>query len=113
MKHRFSALFERRIRGFRVVELAGCALLVTLVLGVYAAKTDAGQEGANITSVQKQIGEEQRLVRLLRAELAHLEEPRRLERLSAAIGLQPVAAARETPPDGLIEVARQSGAHHP
>ena len=108
MKHRFNALFERRIRGFRVVDLAGCALLVTLVLGVYAAKTDAGQEGANITSVERQIGEEQRLLRLLRAELAHLEE-----RLSASIGLQPVAAARETPPDGLIEVARQSGARHP
>ena len=113
MKHRFSALFEHRIRGFRAVDLAGCGLLVILVLGVYAAKTDAGQEGANIASVQKQIGEEHRQLRLLKAELAHLEEPRRLERLSAAIGLQPVAAARETPPDGLIEVARQSGAHHP
>ncbi|MEO6340266.1 MAG: cell division protein [Caulobacteraceae bacterium] len=110
---RFNALFERRIRGFRVVDLAGCALLVTLVLGVYAAKTDAGEEGATISSVERQIGEEQRLLRLLRAELAHLEEPRRLERLSAGIGLQPVAAARETPPDGLIEVARQTGAHHP
>jgi hypothetical protein len=111
MKARFSALFDRRVRGFRVVDIGAGALLVVLVLGVYATKTDAGREGANLTGVEKQIAEERRAIRLLNAELAHLEDPSRLQRLSTDyLGLEPVAPAREAPADSLVEVARQNGA---
>ena len=114
LKDRFQGLFERRVRGFRVVNVAGCAMLVILVLGVYAAKTDAGQEGATISSVERQIAEERRMLRLLHAELAHLEEPSRLQRLATQyLGLDRVDAARETPPDSLVEVSRQTGSTRP
>lgn len=110
MKLRFSALFERRIRGFRVVDISAGALLVVLVLAVYATKTAAGREGANLTGVEKQIAQERRALRLLKAELAHLEDPSRLQRLSSSyLNLQPVAPAREAPADSLVEVARQNG----
>jgi len=114
LKDRLGELFERRVRGFRVVNVVGCGLLVVLVLGVYAAKTQGGQQGATISSVERQIAEERRMLRLLHAELAHLEEPSRLQRLSTSyLGLARVDAARETPPDSLVEVARQAGGRKP
>ena len=104
-------LFERRIRGFRIVELAAVGCLAVLVLGVYAFKAGAGRESAKISDVDKEIAEERRHVRLLRAELAHLEQPARLERLSTAyLGLSPVDAKREAPADALSELARQPAA---
>jgi hypothetical protein len=114
MKTRFNAVFERRIRGFRVVNVGAGAFLVVLVLGVYATKTDAGREGANLNGVEKEIAQERRALRLLKAEIAHLEDPSRLQRLSTDyLGLQPVAPAREAPADSLVEVARQNGAKQP
>lgn len=106
-----SALFNRRIRGFRVIELAAFACLSGLVLSVYLTKASAGREGATITAINRDIADEQRRTRLLKAELAHLESPERLERLSTQyLALGPVPAARETEPDGLTELARTAGA---
>jgi hypothetical protein len=106
----FQRLFNRRIRGFRLVEILACACLAVLVLSVYLTKAAAGREGASIASINKDIADEQRRVRLLRAELAHLEQPERLESLSTRyLALGPVPAKRETVPDGLTEVARQPG----
>ncbi len=105
------ALFNRRIRGFRLVEILAGACLVTLVLSVYLTKAAAGRESAAIASIDKDIGDEQRRVRVLKAELAHLEQPERLEALSTQyLALAPVSARRETAPDSLTEVARHSGA---
>lgn len=105
------ALFNRRLRGFRVVEIAACACLAVLVLGVYMTKAAAGREGAAIASINQDIDAETKRMRLLRAELAHLEQPERLERLSSQyLALAPVPAKRETVPDGLTEIARQAGA---
>ncbi|HTK33915.1 MAG TPA: cell division protein [Caulobacteraceae bacterium] len=107
----FRSLFNRRVRGFRLVEVLAGACLVTLVLSVYLSKAAAGREGAAIASINKDISDEQRRVRLLKAELAHLEQPERLEALSTRyLALGPVAPKRETVPDGLTEVARQAGA---
>ncbi len=111
VRRTLGGLFGRRIRGVRVVNLASLGCLTALVLGVYVCKTMAGREGAEIIDVDHQIVEEQRAVRLLRAEVAHLEQPRRIERLSTAyLGLQPVSAKREAQPDALTEIARQGGA---
>jgi hypothetical protein len=104
-----TALFNRRIRGFRLTELIAAGCLAILVLGVYLTKADAGREGATIASMNRDIAEEQRRVRLLRAEIAHLEQPDRLEALSTRyLALGPVSAKRETLPDALTEVARQT-----
>ena len=45
-------------------------------------------------------------MRLLRAEIAHLEDPGRIERLSSQyLGLKPVDAKREASPEALGQIA--------
>jgi len=100
------SFFQRRVRGFRLVELVAFALLLLLVLGVYLAKTGAGSERAEIARVEGAIDEERRRLRLLRAEVAYLEQPERIERLSSMVGLAPIDAKRETAPEALPEIAR-------
>ena len=105
------SLLDRRVRGFRLVDLVAAALLVMLILGVYLAKTMAGRERAEIASVERQIGEEKARIRLLQAEVAHLEEPARLEHLSEAyLGMAPVSIKRDLSPDALNDVARAAQA---
>jgi hypothetical protein len=102
--------FERRVRGVRLIELWAGGLTLVLALGVYLAKTTAGDEGADIARAQAQIAKEQRQIRLLRAEVAFLEQPERLQRLSSAyLGLEPMAGKRETPVENLQEIARIGG----
>jgi cell division protein FtsL len=99
-------LFERRVRGVRVVEAGGFACLVVLVLGVYFSKAGAGAEGAQIADTTRQIAAEQQRVRLLRAELSRLEAPERLERLSTQyLGMAPASAKQEAAPDALANLA--------
>jgi cell division protein FtsL len=101
-----SHLFSQRIRGFRVVDLLALTLLLALAFGVYAFKTLAGAESADIADVQTQIVQEQKRVRMLRAEIAHLEDPSRIERLSSQyLGLKPVDAKREATPEALGQIA--------
>jgi hypothetical protein len=47
-----SGLFNRRVRGFRVVEVVGLGILLTLVTSVYMAKTMAGRERNEITRIE-------------------------------------------------------------
>lgn len=102
------SLLERRVRGFRLVDLIALGLLTMLILGVYLAKTIAGRERAEIARVERQIGIEKARIRLLQAEVSHLEQPARIERLSTAyLGLAPVAITRETTTEDLPEVARK------
>ena len=101
-----SGLFNRRVRGFRVVEVVGMGVLVTLVTGVYLAKTVAGRERNEIARIELEIEDEKARKRLLEAEVAHLEQPRRIEQMAQALHLEPIAADRETTEDALIDVAR-------
>jgi cell division protein FtsL len=99
-------VFDRRFRGFRVVEIGGVGVLLALALIVYLAKTGAGDERADIDRVQQQISDEQAKVALLRAEVASLEQPERLEALSNRyLGLQPIPAAHEVDPTALAAIA--------
>jgi cell division protein FtsL len=99
-------LFERRFRGFRVIEISALAALAVLVLWVYFAKTSAGGERAQITTVEAQIADEKARLRLLDAEVAHLERPRRVAHLAEGyLGLKPISADRETTVDALATVA--------
>jgi cell division protein FtsL len=99
-------LLTRRVRGFRLVDLIALGLLTALILGVYLAKTIAGRERTEIAKVERQIVMEKARVRLLQAEVSHLEQPARIERLSEAyLGLAPVTIKREISTDALAAVA--------
>jgi cell division protein FtsL len=101
------SVFTRRIRGFRLVDLIGVALLVTIILGVYLAKTMAGRERAEIAKIERQIKAEKARIRLLQAEVAHLEQPGRIERLAVTyLKMETVGANREATVDQIIDVAR-------
>lgn len=100
--------FNRRVRGFRLVDLVAASLLVLLILGVYLAKTVAGGERAKIAGVERQIVAEKARIRLLQAEVSHLEQPARIERLSETyLGLAPVAFKREAGPEALADLAHK------
>lgn len=106
----FTALFSRRIRGFRPIEILAAAALAVLVLSVYMTKAAAGREAASIAAADRDIADEQKRLRLLKAELAHLEQPERLQALSTQyLQLGPAPPKREIAPDSLTDVARQSG----
>jgi cell division protein FtsL len=90
--------------------VAALACLVLMVFWVYLTKAGAGRERSEIAAVEREIGQEQRSVKLLRAEAAHLEQPARIEALSQGyLGLKPVEAKREAQPDSLMEIARVGG----
>lgn len=101
------SLLDRKVRGFRLVDLIGLGLLVAIILGVYLAKTVAGHERAEIAKIERQIKSERQRIRLLQAEVAHLEQPGRIERLAVAyLKLEPVTANREAEIEQIVDVAR-------
>jgi hypothetical protein len=102
---RLSGIVRQRVRGFRVVDLAALVIFLALALTVYAFKTSAGAERRDIADVEEQIRDETKAVRLLRAQVAHLEAPDRLERLARTDGQVPVAAQQEVTPQALPQVA--------
>lgn len=88
-------IFDLKVRSVRWIEIFGVLLVAALVLSVYVAKAAAAREGARITELERQIGENHERVRLLRAEAARLEQPGRLEALSRGIGMGPVNVHRQ------------------
>jgi cell division protein FtsL len=77
------------------------------VLSVYLAKTIAGKERTEIATVERQIDAEHERIRLLQAEVSHLERPDRIEQLSVSyLGLAPISAKKETTPEGLADAVR-------
>jgi hypothetical protein len=110
----FRKVFQSRFRGFRIIDLSAFGCLAVLVLSVYAFKANQGGENARIEDVDDQITSEQRQIRVLQAQLAHLEEPERLERLSVQyLGMSPTSAKHETSVDALIDISRQAEAAKP
>ncbi len=107
------AFFDHRVRGFRIVELGGLVVLLILVLTVYLAKTGAGGKRADIDHLQGQIGDERTQIRILKAEVATLEQPERLEALSSRyLGLVPISARREVTLQALSDVAHETTGDH-
>jgi len=103
--------FTRRVRGFRLLDLIGLGVLVTIILGVYLAKTIAGRERAEIAQVERRIEGEKSRIRLLKAEVAHLEQPGRIERLSSVyLDMRPVPANREATIAQLPQLLRAGAA---
>jgi hypothetical protein len=109
-----SKVFQSRFRGFRIIDLSAFGCLAVLVLSVYAFKANQGGENARMEDVDDQITAEQREIRVLQAQLAHLEKPERLEQLSVRyLGLAPTNAKHETSIDALIDVSREAEATKP
>lgn len=97
-------LFAWKVRGIRWIEIIGVLLVAAMVFSVYLAKAGAAREGAQISSLERQIAENNQRVRLLRAEVARLEQPGRLEELSRNAGLAPVDVHRQATEEKLAEL---------
>ncbi|MDR3508070.1 MAG: cell division protein [Caulobacteraceae bacterium] len=107
-------VLNRRVRGFRVIELGAASILAVLVLGVYTAKTGAGDKRDDIAHTEQQIDEEQARIRLLRAEVASEERPERLQALAARyLNLEPITPRHEIDADALADVAHMGAVTHP
>ena len=101
------SLIDRRVRGFRLIDIVALGVLAAIVLGVYLAKTIAGRERADIAKIERKIEAEKTRIRLLQAEVAHLEQPGRIERLSTSyLGLKPVTVTNEASLEQLPQLAR-------
>jgi hypothetical protein len=94
-------LFAWKVRGVRWIEIIGVLMVAAMIFSVYLAKAAAARESARITDLERQIGESGQRVRLLRAEVARLEQPGRLEALSRSAGLGPVDMKRQASEDSL------------
>jgi len=98
-------LYAWKIRGLRWVEIIGVLLVAAMVFSVYVAKAGAAREGARIADLERQISDNGQRVRLLRAEVARLEQPNRLEALSRDVGLGPVDVHRQATVESLASLA--------
>ena len=98
-------LFAWKIRGIRWVEIIGVLLVAVMVFSVYVAKAAAARESARISDLERQISDNGQRVRLLRAEVARLEQPNRLEALSRGAGLGPVDVHRQATAENLPSLA--------
>jgi len=98
-------LFNWKVRGIRWIEIIGVALVGVMIFSVYIAKADAARQSASIADKERQIRANGQRVRLLRAEVARLEQPARLEALSREAGLGPVDVHRMVTEQGLPAIA--------
>ena len=98
-------IFDWKVRGVRWVEIIGLMLVAAMIFSVYLAKAAAAGESARIASLERQITQNGQRVRLLRAEVARLEQPARLEALSRDAGLEPVDVHRQATVASLPELA--------
>jgi len=102
------SVLSLKVRGFRLIDVIAAGLLVALVPGVYLAKTVAGKERTEIAQVEHQISQEKTRIRLMQAEVAHLEQPARIESLASNyLGMVPIEAKHETTPDDLSAIAQR------
>ena len=104
-------LFEMKVRGVRWVEIIGVGLVAVMIVSVYAAKAAAARESSRIAQLEQEISANNQRVRLLRAEVARLEQPARLESLSRQAGLSPTDVHRQAEADKLAQL--KSGAAKP
>jgi len=101
-----SRMFERRFRGFRVVNVFAAIVLVVLMVGVYLAKTRAARDSAAIARIEHQMVSERNSIRMLKAEAARLENPERIEKLAVEyLAMAPSKAEHEATPGELAAVA--------
>lgn len=66
----------------RTLHILAAVLIVVLAIGLYKAKSDASQAQEHVRTLQTQIDDTEADLRALRAEIAHLESPARVENLA-------------------------------
>lgn len=66
----------------RTLHILALVLIVVLAVGLYKAKSDASKAQAHVRDLQTQISDTEADMRALRAEIAHLESPARVEDLA-------------------------------
>lgn len=98
-------LFDWKVRGIRWIEIVGVVCVAAMIFSVYIAKTAAARESTEIGKIEDEISDNRQRVRLLRAEISHLEQPSRLEALSQAAGLAPVDVHRQATEGQLTALA--------
>lgn len=103
-------LFDWKVRGVRWIEIIGVGLVAVMIVSVYAAKAAAARESSRIAQLEEDIRENGQRVRLLRAEVARLEQPARLESLSRQMGLGPVDVRRQAEEAELARLKAQAPA---
>ncbi len=95
-------LFNHRTRGFRTINMLALLVLLGLALAVNLAKAYAGRDMREMVQTQRFIKEESTRIRLLKAEVAHLEQPERLQRLAKIhLNMAPLRADQEGDLDSL------------
>ncbi len=78
---------------------------VILTVGLYFVKTRAQTAKTEASQLLRKVEAEQKAVKLLRAELAHLESPDRLSDLAEReLGLLPVKSEQTISPEELVEM---------
>jgi hypothetical protein len=96
------------------MDVAAVVLIVAIAVASYAFKTFAGAEDADANGVEMRIVQDQKAIRLLEAEIARLEDPRRIEDLSTRyLALAPVAPSHDITPAALAQVASQAAVPAP
>ncbi|MFT3997414.1 MAG: septum formation inhibitor MinC [Asticcacaulis sp.] len=101
------SLFERRVRGVRLIEAIGLSLALVMIFGVCLSKVKEGQEVARLNSVNTQIAEEEAAIKALKVKVASLERPARIEALARQyLGMEPLTPGREAGLDNLVEISR-------
>mgnify|MGYP002624209730 FL=1 len=74
-------------RGFYAVAVV---IIAALAVGLYKAKTDAARTETHVRQLQRQIEDSEADLRALRAEIANLESPARIESLAEShLGVAP------------------------
>ncbi len=102
-----SALFDKRVRGIRLIELIGLSLALAMIFWVCLSKAREGEDIRRMSQLDQQIADEKTAVGGLQVEVARLERPERLEALATAyLGMKPVSPTHEAGLDNLAEISR-------
>lgn len=105
------SLFSRRLRGFRIIDLFALTVLLVVAVTSYALKTLASAQGADTAQIEARMAAERSRIRLLQAEISHLEDPERIERLATDyLHMSAVDAAHEARLADLPRIARDGAA---
>ncbi|WP_443749586.1 cell division protein FtsL [Asticcacaulis solisilvae] len=101
-----TALFEQRVRGFRLIELIGLGLALAMIFWVCLSKAREGEDIKHMNQLDQQIADESTAVDALKIRVAQLERPSRLEALAKSyLNMKPVEAAHEAQIDSLSEIS--------
>jgi hypothetical protein len=100
-------IFERRVRGIRLVELVGLLLALGMIFWVCLTKVSEGGDVARIGELDSQIAEEEARIKALKVRVSALEQPKRIEALAKQyLGMTTLGPKREANLDNLVEISK-------